>query len=232
MSEYVEVGYPVYSGMPLYPGLPEVTLTPREQIANGDHWNGTVLSIYTHAGTHVDAPCHYVDGAKSIDAIPIGDFVYKRPLLLSTFWEPNHLVSIEEMQRLGGDALYEADILFFNTGHWKFRENDFPKYCADFPAISPEAAEYIRTRLPGVKAVAIDTLSAENMKIGMTNGFRTHNAFLNPVKFPQRTVLVYEDYTPRPIIGKRLLSAFTAPLRLRGRDGSVVNIVVEIENMD
>ncbi|MDL2209906.1 cyclase family protein [Desulfovibrio sp. OttesenSCG-928-O18] len=229
MSEYVEVGYPIYTGMPLYPGLPEVTLTPREQIANGDYWNGTVLSIYTHGGTHVDAPCHYVPGAKGIDAVPIGDFVYKRPLLLNTFWEPDHLVSVEEMQRLGGDALYEADILFFNTGHWKFRDNEFSRYHSNFPALSPEAAEYIRTELPKVKAVAIDTLSIENMQIGMTNGFRTHNAFLNPERFPQRTVLIYEDYNPRPIIGKTLLSAFTAPLRLRDTDGTVVNIVVEIE---
>lgn len=230
MSEYVEVGYPIYAGMPLYPGLPEVTLTPREQIANGDFWNGTVLNIYTHAGTHVDAPCHYVEGAKGIDAVPIGDFIYKRPLLLNTLWEPNHLITVEEIQLLGGSALYEADMLFFNTGHWKFREKEFSRYYTDFPSVHPEAAEYIRTELPAVKAVAIDTLSIENMQIGATNGFRTHNAFLNPFRFSQRTLLVYEDYNPQPLIGKNLLSAFTAPLRLRDRDGTVVNIVVEIEN--
>ncbi|MDR1242144.1 MAG: cyclase family protein [Deltaproteobacteria bacterium] len=230
MSGYVEVGYPIYTGMPLYPGLPEVTLNPREQIAKGDSWNGTVLSIYTHAGTHVDAPCHYVAGAKGIDAIPIADFIYKRPLMLNTFWEPNHMVTIEEIKTLGGNALYQADILFFNTGHWKFRENEFAVYCADFPSVSPEAAEFIRTDLPGVKAVAIDTLSIENMKVGATNGFRTHNAFLNPDRFPQRTLLIYEDYNPQPLLGKTLLSSFTAPLRLRGTDGAVVNIVVEIEN--
>ena len=230
MSEYVEVGYPIYTGMPVYPGLPEVTLAPREQIANGDYWNGTVLSIYTHAGTHVDAPCHYVEGAKGIDEVPIADFIYKRPLLLSTFWEPGHLVDVAEMRQLGGDALFEADILFFNTGHWRFRDTNFPQYYTDFPALSPEAAEYIRTELPRVKAVAIDTLSIENMGLGATNGFRTHNAFLNPDLFAERTLLIYEDYNPEPLIGKTLLSAFTAPLRLAGRDGTVVNIVVEIEN--
>jgi kynurenine formamidase len=230
LSKYVEIGYPIYPGMPVYPGLPEVTLTPREQIAKGDNWNGTVLSIYSHAGTHVDAPCHYVEGARGIDSIPIEDFIYRRPLLLNAFWEPGHLISVDELRRLGGSALYEADILFFNTGHWKFRENDFPRYCKDFPSVSPEAAEYIRTGLPEVKAVAIDTLSIENMEAGATNNFRTHNAFLNPEKFPQRTLLIYEDYNPQPLLGKVLLSAFTAPLRLRGRDGTVVNIVVEIDN--
>jgi kynurenine formamidase len=230
MSEFVEVGYPIYTGMPVYPGLPEVRLVPREEIARGDYWNGTVLSIYTHAGTHVDAPRHYVEGARGIDAVPISDFIYKRPLLLSTFWEPDHSVGIEEIRRLGGDRLKEADILFFNTGHWKFRTDDFPEYSRNFPSLSPEAAEYIRTELPALKAVAIDTLSIEDMKLGATNGFRTHNAFLNPERFMQRTVLIYEDYNPQPLLGKTLLSAFTAPLRLRDADGTVVNLVVEIEN--
>lgn len=228
MSEFVEVGYPVYTGMPVYPGLPEVSLSPRESIAKGDYWNGTVLSIYTHTGTHVDAPRHYVEGAPGIDKLPVGDFIYKRPLLLNTLWEPDHLISVQEIQSLGGERLPEADILFFNTGHWRFRESEFSRYCNDFPAVSPEAAEYIRTQLPAVKAVAIDTLSIENMKAGAGNGFRTHHAFLNPQRFPQRTILIYEDYNPQPLIGKTLLSAFTAPLRLRDCDGTAVNIVVEV----
>lgn len=230
MSKYVEVGYPIYPGMPVYPGLPEVSIAPREQISNGDSWNGSVLSIYTHAGTHVDAPCHYVEGAPSIDAIPISDFIYKKPLLINTLGTPNHLISVEEIQQAGGQALHEADILFFNTGHWRFRAENFERYCKDFPALSPEAAEYIRTELLKVKAVAIDTLSIENMQIGATNGFATHHALLNTQRFSQRTILVYEDYTPEPIIGKKLLSAFTAPLRLQNTDATVVNIVVEIDS--
>ena len=230
MSQYVEIGYPIYPGMPVYPGLPEVSLAPREQISKGDAWNGSVLSIYTHAGTHVDAPCHYVEGAPSIDAIPIGDFIYKSPLLLNTLGTPNHLIGVDEIRQAGGQALYEADILFFNTGHWRFRAENFERYCTDFPALSPEGAEFIRAELPKVKAVAIDTLSIENMGIGATNGFATHHALLNPKRYSQRTILVYEDYNPQPIMDKKLVSAFTAPLRLKGIDATVVNIVVEIES--
>ncbi len=32
-----------------------------------------------------------------------------------------------------------------------------------------------------------------------------------------------------PLIGKKLISAFTAPLRIKNHDASVVNIIVEIE---
>lgn len=228
MSKYVEVGYPIYEGMPAYPGLPEVKITQREQIKNGNSWNASILSIYLHIGTHVDAPWHYVESGVGIDQIPIENFIYKKPLVISTKLEPNHLITIEELKKVG-DALYESDIIFFNSGNWKFREKDFEKYMKNFPAVSPEAAEYIRTELLNVKAVAIDTISIENLGLGAKNGYRTHNAFLNQVKFPERTILIYEDYNPEPIINKKLISAFATPLRIKGKDASVINIVVEIE---
>jgi kynurenine formamidase len=225
----VEIGYPIYEGMPVYPGLPEVELVPRERIEKGDYWNGTVLSIYLHAGTHVDAPWHYVPGAPGIDAIPIENFIYNRPLLLDVpAQKPNDLITIEQLKEYG-DSLYEADMLIFNTHYWKYRAKDFMKYATGFPAVSPEAAEFIRRELPNCKAVAIDTLSIENIEQGKTNGFRTHNAFLDPEKYDTPTILIYEDINPEPLIGKKLLRAFTAPLRILDHDASVVNIIVEVE---
>ena len=88
--------------------------------------------------------------------------------------------------------------------------------------------EFIRLQLPKVKAVAIDTLSIENIAHGRENGFRTHKAFLNP-ELSDHTIRIFEDVNPEPIIGKKLLSAFTAPLRIHG-DACICNIVVEIED--
>lgn len=226
--KYVEIAYPIYAGMPVFPGLPEVILDPRERIEKGDDWNGTVLTIYLHAGTHVDAPWHYVPGAITIDQVPIDRFIYNKPLMLDLNMEPNSLISVDQI-KAAGQAVKEADYLIFNTGYWKLRDSDFEKYSTTFPALSPEAAEYIRKELPNVKAVAIDTLSIENIGIGKTNGFQTHTRLLDPGKYDSSYVLVYEDINPQPLIGKKLKSAFSTPLRIKGHDASVVNIVVEVE---
>lgn len=228
MSKYVELGYPIYEGMPVYPGLPEVELVPRERIEKGDPWNGTILSIYLHAGTHVDAPWHYVPSGISIDEVPIENFIYSKPLLINCPCEPNSYVGLEQLKAYG-DALYEADLLIFNTGYWKLRDADFEKYAKTFPALSPETAVFIRTKLTNCKAVAIDTLSIEDIAAGKENGFIVHNAFLNHEKYTTPTMLIYEDINPEPIIGKRLKSAFAAPLRIKGHDASVVNLIVELE---
>lgn len=228
MAKYVELGYPIYEGMPVYPGLPEVKLEGRERKEKGDHWNGTVLSIYLHAGTHVDAPWHHMNNGKGIDEVPIEDFIYSHPLLIDCPKGPNGFIEVEDLKKYG-EELHEADILFLNTGYWKHRGPDFETYSNDFPALSPEAAAWIRRELPNCKAVAIDTLSIENIGEGIKDGFSVHHAFLDHEKYSEPTMLIYEDINMEPIIGKKLKSAFAAPLRIKGHDASVVNVIVEVE---
>lgn len=124
---YVELGYEIYQGMPVYPGLPEVTVASREQISKGNGWNGSVLSMYLHAGTHADAPWHYVDDAFGMDKIPLESFIYEKPILISVPWQENYLVTIDDL-KWAGDELYSADMIFFNTGYWKFSHTAFDKY--------------------------------------------------------------------------------------------------------
>lgn len=232
MKKYVEIGYPVYPGMPVYPGLPETELFLREDLVAGADWNGSVLTTYLHAGTHVDAPWHYMGGdapkMDNLEAVPTESFVYEHPLLVDAPAKgENYLITIEDI-KANGDEIYEADALFFNTHYWPNRATDFMTYANNFPAVSPEAAEWIRHELPKVKAVGIDTMSIENIANGKVNGFRTHKAFLNP-ELPNHTILVYEDINPEPLIGKKLLKAYCSPIRIKG-DATICNIIVEIED--
>lgn len=64
-----DVTAPLYAGMPLWPGDPEVIITP---LAGANGTGGmmvSAVSLGTHTGTHVDAPRHlYVDGL-AVDGI-------------------------------------------------------------------------------------------------------------------------------------------------------------------
>lgn len=48
--------------------------------------------------------------------------------------------------------------------------------------------------------------------------------------YSEPTMLIYEDINMELIIGKTLKSAFAAPLRIKGHDASVVNVIVEVED--
>ena len=58
-------------GCEVYPGDP----IPRNQqissITRGDLYNLTAFSMCAHNGTHVDAPCHFVNGGKSVDELDL-----------------------------------------------------------------------------------------------------------------------------------------------------------------
>ena len=59
----------VYSGDP----VPEKkTLCSTEK---GDLYNLTAFSMCAHNGTHVDAPFHFLEGGKTIDAINLESFL-------------------------------------------------------------------------------------------------------------------------------------------------------------
>lgn len=231
MSRYVEIGYPIYNGMGVYPGLPIPKVKLRESLDSGDGWNGSVMEIYLHAGTHCDAPWHYLGGdAPMMDDVvnlPTESFIFDHPLLIPCpICERNGQITFD-MIRNSGKEIYEADCLVFNTGWWKKRSIDFEDYGTGFPALSPDAAEWIRESLPKVKAVAIDTLSIENIEQGKENGFRVHKALLDPMR-GKHTVRIIEDVNPEPLIGRKLIRGFMSPLRIHA-DACICNVIFECE---
>ena len=70
----IDLSAPIYSGMPVYPGDPEVEFTASRTIET-DGWAVMRMSLGTHTGTHVDAFSHMVADGESIDRIPLSRFV-------------------------------------------------------------------------------------------------------------------------------------------------------------
>lgn len=55
----------------VFPGDPMPEYESLLQIKNGDPCNLTYLKMCAHNGTHLDAPCHFVDGAEGMDEVPL-----------------------------------------------------------------------------------------------------------------------------------------------------------------
>lgn len=222
----IELGYEFTEDMPVFPGSPEDEFHPHLRISSGGESNTTFFHHFLHNGTHVDAPYHFWDNGRSIDKIPIEDFLYSRPLLIEKPLRKGELLGRADLESYGG-RLKRCDILLICTGYWKLRQ-ETEKYCEDFPALSEEAARLIRLELPQLKAVAIDTLSIENPIQGSKTDFLVHKTLLSGELHETRTVLVYEDVNLGQLIGKKFKRIYAFPLRLRGLDASPVNIVAEV----
>jgi arylformamidase len=222
----IELGYEFAEDMPVFPGSPKEEVRPRSRMSSGGESNTTVFCHYLHNGTHVDAPFHFWDEGRSIDEIPIEDFFYHRPLLIEKQLKKGELLSRMDLESYGS-RLKRCDILLICTGYWKLR-GETEKYCDDFPALSEEAARFVRLELPQLKAVAIDTLSIESPIQGPKTDFKVHKTLLSGELHGTRTLLIYEDVNLGRLVGKKIKRIYAFPLRIRGLDASPVNMVAEV----
>ncbi|MDA8169003.1 MAG: cyclase family protein [Nitrospiraceae bacterium] len=147
----IDISVPITSGMVTWPGDPEVSveLFFAGSIEKGAQVNLSRFSMGAHAGTHIDAPLHYIRGGKGIDWIPF-EAVIGRARVIGI--QDRVSIKLEELEkhdiRKGERVLFKT----FNSLLW-----GKDKFQGDFVYLGTAAAEYLAARK--VLAVGIDYLS-------------------------------------------------------------------------
>lgn len=59
----------------VFPGDPQPERIQMQKIERGDLCNLTGIRMCAHNGTHVDAPYHFIDGARPIDQVDLARFI-------------------------------------------------------------------------------------------------------------------------------------------------------------
>lgn len=62
-------------GSEVYPGDPESGICTFKSFEKGDGYNLNAFSACAHAGTHVDAPLHFIEDGLSVDRLPLQPFI-------------------------------------------------------------------------------------------------------------------------------------------------------------
>ncbi len=146
-----DVSVRVESGMHCYPGDPVLETRRVRAIAEGDAANLTHLSLGAHTGTHVDAPAHFIDGAPTLEQVPLDRFV-----------GPATVLDLCGRRAIDADALRGHDlpaggIVLFKTDNSELWAK--PGFDEGFTYLTYDAAELLVSRR--VRTVGIDYLSIE-----------------------------------------------------------------------
>ena len=104
---------------------------------NEDGWNAKTLHLYSHSGTHMDAPVHFEVNEQTIDTISVNRFIGKAWLVDLSFVIPKHEITIEDLG-LVAKKIKEGDSLLIRTGWNAFFGTQ--KYRDELPRISKELA--------------------------------------------------------------------------------------------
>jgi arylformamidase len=156
--------------MVTWPGEPGPTIAPLRRIAKSDAANVSLVTFGDHTGTHVDPPIHFIEGANTVDRLPLEALV--GPCRVVTFDEPGH-VSGAWLERAGVGARTER-ILFKTRNSERWKDPTAP-FTRDFVAIDASAARWCVDH--GVKLVGVDYLSIEPQGPEKA-GYPVHNTLL------------------------------------------------------
>ncbi|MEI8203524.1 MAG: cyclase family protein [Bacteroidota bacterium] len=187
-----------------YPG----TLEPffeKENTLEKDGFAELKLTICTHTGTHIDAPCHIVANSKSLDEFPIEKFIGKG---ISIDCSEISSISLDFLKSKENE-IKAVDFVLFYTG-WQEKWNS-ANYFDPFPVLTKEATEWL-IQFP-IKAVGFDTISADKTTDAhLTN----HNLLLN------KEILIIENLTKLDQLINRDFEFNCIPLKIESTDGSPV----------
>jgi arylformamidase len=136
-----------------YPGDDPYSRDEISSIAAGAAYNLSTLTLSAHAGTHIDAPAHFIEMAKTIDQYDAQNFVL-----------PAHVIYVEDKESikpdsLGGLEMKRGDALLFKTTNSTCGLSRSGLFSERFVYMSEEAANLcieLQASLVGIDYISID----------------------------------------------------------------------------
>lgn len=206
-----DVTLPLRSGMPTYnDNEPGPTLKYHGQMSNGDVYNISSLHLGSHTGTHVDAPHHFIDGAPTIEQLPLEALV--GPATVVQHDQDRHITAadLETLALAPGTTR-----VLFKTRNARLLDDD--RFHGDFVAITADAARWLVDR--GVVLAGIDYMSIEPYD---STDFAVHLTLLG------NNVVIIEGLDLRAIETGNYTMA-CAPLPVVGAEGAPARVLLWME---
>ncbi len=230
MFEIIDLSQEIFSGMPVFPDLPEVEIAVHvsheqwDKITDSDVVSPAVnrLKMGEHTGTHVDAINHMARQyrGQSIDTMPLTMFYTEGVCLDLSDKGLRELIEPSDLERALSVAnleIKEGDTILLYTDHYRRAYGTDDWY--NGPGVSVEAARWLgRHKIAafGVETVAPGVLHVSNKKVHHICGELGFTHYENMVNLYQ-------------LIGRGRFRFIGLPLKIRGGTGSPVRAVAVFE---
>ena len=229
----VDLSRTIEQGMPLSTRVPKryVRIRPREVVLPDNFavtkWEGNLMTIDSHTGTHVDAPRCIRRGGMTIDVLPPERFTMTPTLRLdyrikATFTNPVERVITREDIEPYSDRLKDVKAVLIWTGFDQYYGRDL--YSKEHPYLSYSAAEYLISI--GIAVIGVDTAGLENPEI--YEHFDRHHRPIHAVLF-DNDVLIIENLTDLEKLPEESFHLIWLPLKIKDGTGGMARVVGVID---
>jgi len=203
-----DISLTIEPGMTIWPGDPEVNLERVATIGKNSSANISKLSMGVHAGTHVDAPIHFIPSGTGVDQLPL-KILTGRVYVLEML-KPN-LITVDELKK--ADIPPRTRRLIIKTRNSQIWSSNYRRFQEEFVGIDAEGAQFLVDH--GVKLIGLDYLSIAPYKQGKL----PHEIFL------KSGVVIVEGLNLSKVSQGRY-SLYCLPLKLLNADGAPARAIL------
>ncbi|TWU60957.1 cyclase family protein [Crateriforma conspicua] len=139
----------------LQPGMRGVEFETKYTVER-DGWNARTLHLYSHCGTHLDAPLHFEASEQTIDQIPLDRCIGKAWVVDLSDLPPKTPIEVSHLGDIA-ERLQPGDALLLRT-LWSRHVDDAQYYRDHFQPISPDLARWMvqhHVRMVGVEPPSV-----------------------------------------------------------------------------
>ncbi len=210
----IDLTHLLNSDVTVYPGTEKPAFVQANTVEK-DGFAEQKMTMYTHTGTHIDAPSHMLQNGKSLDQMPPKSFVGKAFCINCTGVKGDY-ISLEHL-KVFTEKIRQADFILLGTD-WskKWKTNNYFK---DFPILSKEACYWLTDF--DLKGIGLDVISIDQVddSYDMVN----HKIVFN------KGMIIIENLTNLDLIGDDLFTFSCLPLKIENADGSPVRAIAILE---
>lgn len=200
-----DISVGIHESMPTWPGDPGFERTLAHAISEGASSDVSVIRMGSHTGTHVDAPAHFLQGAPTIEQLPL-DVLVGEVMVVEI--ESEKSITAQELEAAGVAGETRVLCKTRNSALW-----ETPEFTTDFVYFTPDAAEYLAG--VGVRLVGIDYLSVGEYH----QGVGVHQAFL------KSGIVIVEGLNLSGVEPGRY-EIMCLPLKIIGADGAPAQVLL------
>ena len=185
-----------------------------------DGWNASTWHLYSHSGTHMDAPVHFAAGPGTIDQTPLTTCIGPAWVIDLRGCAPRALHAVADLGEVT-TAFRSGDSLLLHTG-WSAHVDNPAVYRDGLPRISEELATWCVEH--GVRMLGVEPPSVAD--VNRTDEVtRIHKILLSG------GVTIVEGLTHLEQLSRARVIFGAMPLKLAGSDGSPVRAFA-LEDVD
>ena len=193
--------------LPVWPGDPPVKLERLRDIAKGDESTVTHMSFGVHAGTHVDAPLHFLEGGDTVDRLPLRLLTGRAYVV-----DMGNAEVIDEVALARVNLPPRTRRVLFKTRNSELWAKE-TRFVENYVSLTPGGVNWLVKK--GVQLVGVDYLSVAPYK----DSVPTHRALLSA------KVIILEGLDLSEVSQGRY-TLYCLPLKLVGAEGAPARAIL------